>query len=427
MSLITANPDVKKAEPEGLPKFQSHTFKKRSVSDGGPDKKMVLDQKTKKLVKYDKPVRKKIEPRDPYVKKAQKTKEILEFIKTIARPEPATRYDRSLIGQRKKHPAVEGVRRGAYSGALGAALGALLARLASSNMKTVGIGATLGGGLGAGAGYISGRNDAESDNSRLLFLRRRLGINEPGEFEMVLQNPALTYDMIDPKAAMHKQASGASRLLGFLSQHPKLVTLLGGTTGGASGGFYGSQISPYFGYSDSQPARRLSGFAGGLTGAVLGAGMSNPATRKAWSKFLTGTGPEGLKTVFVLPGALAAGEVLPNAIAASTRYGEASNAQRDAARDQSKAMTAVADSMSSLSIPKALREFTANNSGTLKGVAGGLGAAGLAGLLRGSVRERTDEEIREGKSRTGMILRDILRYAAPAAIGGGVIGSLAKR
>jgi hypothetical protein len=74
---------------------------------------------------------------------------------------------------------------------LGAILGALAARLISNKPAAVGTGAALGGVAGAIPGFISGRNEALSDYSRLLFLRRRLNINDPGELEALLRHPEL--------------------------------------------------------------------------------------------------------------------------------------------------------------------------------------------------------------------------------------------
>ena len=84
-----------------------------------------------------------------------------------------------------------GVQRALGTGGLGAVLGALAVRLISDKPAVVGAGAALGGIGGAIPGYISGRNEAKSDYSRLLFLRRRLNINDPGELEALLRHPEI--------------------------------------------------------------------------------------------------------------------------------------------------------------------------------------------------------------------------------------------
>jgi hypothetical protein len=85
-----------------------------------------------------------------------------------------------------------GLRRGAVTGVAGAAIGALIGRLLAKKdqgmIPTV-TGAAIGGLAGAIPGYHSGKEDALSDYSRLLFLRRRLGVNDPGELEVFNRNP----------------------------------------------------------------------------------------------------------------------------------------------------------------------------------------------------------------------------------------------
>jgi len=57
-------------------------------------------------------------------------------------------------------------------------------------------GALAGGVVGAIPGFHSGKSEAKSDYSRLLFLRRRMGINEPGELEAMLRHPELAQKFI---------------------------------------------------------------------------------------------------------------------------------------------------------------------------------------------------------------------------------------
>jgi hypothetical protein len=106
-------------------------------------------------------------------------------------------YSKSIVTQYHKSPALAGATRAVGTGTLGAILGALIARLASNKPGAVGTGAAAGGALGAIPGFVSGRNEAESDNSKSRFLRRRMGINEPGELEFVLRRLSGAPDAIE--------------------------------------------------------------------------------------------------------------------------------------------------------------------------------------------------------------------------------------
>jgi len=99
-------------------------------------------------------------------------------------------YRRSLVEQYKQKPVVAGLKRGVGSGAIGAILGALIGKLTAGTGKATLGGAAAGGLLGAGVGVYSGAQDAKSDHSRLLSLRRA-GIETPGELEMLMRHPEL--------------------------------------------------------------------------------------------------------------------------------------------------------------------------------------------------------------------------------------------
>jgi hypothetical protein len=98
-------------------------------------------------------------------------------------------YSRSLVTQFTPDPGKAGLTRGLGTGALGAILGALATRLITKKPALVGGGAAAGGLLGAIPGYLSGKREAESEKSRLLFLRR-LGISRPGELEALARYPS---------------------------------------------------------------------------------------------------------------------------------------------------------------------------------------------------------------------------------------------
>ena len=93
-------------------------------------------------------------------------------------------YGRSLHTQIRHHPKREGVQRAIGTGTLGAVLGALIAKTMSDDPKALITGALAGGVTGAVPGYQSGKHEAESENTRINFLRRR-GITHPGELELL--------------------------------------------------------------------------------------------------------------------------------------------------------------------------------------------------------------------------------------------------
>lgn len=115
-------------------------------------------------------------------------------------------YSKSITGQMKQNPQVEGLKRGLGSGALGAVLGALATRLLTSDPSKVMAGAGVGGVIGAVPGYSSGKREAESDYSRLLYLRR-LGIHHPGQMEIAMKYPDLT-SLAKTKGKLHTDLQG---------------------------------------------------------------------------------------------------------------------------------------------------------------------------------------------------------------------------
>lgn len=310
-------------------------------------------------------------------------------------------YNKSLVTQRHKSPMQAGAGRAAETGLTGAVLGALIARMLSKKTKHVAGGAALGGLLGAIPGYASGVNEAESDNSRLLFLRRRMGINEPGELEAMLQHPEISASMIQKAGGQtEKQAMNPAVKAEVLKR------VIGGLIGTAAGAGWGYGVSPHVsGYADVDAARRLSGFSGMATGAMAGALLGgNPQKTMAWIKAHP-------KEVMAIPAGLVAGELAPSAVAMMSR--------------QSKATRDLADATNAISIPETLKRLAGSN--IARGAGVGVGLAGLAAITSGLRRARTEEEIRKDRSRGGMVARDFLKYLAPAAIGGGVVGSLIKR
>lgn len=99
-------------------------------------------------------------------------------------------YRRSLVSQNRRNPTTAGIQRGVGTGITGAVLAALLARVLTDKPKAVG-GAALAGLLAGGIpGFLSGREEARSDYTKLLALRR-MGIQTPAEYEQALAFPGI--------------------------------------------------------------------------------------------------------------------------------------------------------------------------------------------------------------------------------------------
>lgn len=105
-------------------------------------------------------------------------------------PDPYPDYDKSLATQGRGDPQAAGVARGAGTGLLGAILTGLAARMATDDSKKVLMASLLGGAATSIPGYISGKRERESENSRLLALRR-MGVDTPAEQEFASRFPSL--------------------------------------------------------------------------------------------------------------------------------------------------------------------------------------------------------------------------------------------
>jgi hypothetical protein len=107
-------------------------------------------------------------------------------------------YSKSLRSQTRRNPEAEGAKRALVTGALGTVLGALAGRMMTregDDRKKMLLGALAGGALGGIPGYMSGKQEAVSENTRLNFLRR-LGITRPGELEsMESYSPEIVADV----------------------------------------------------------------------------------------------------------------------------------------------------------------------------------------------------------------------------------------
>lgn len=304
-------------------------------------------------------------------------------------------YTKSLVTQRRQHPVQAGLTRAGQTGLTAAVLGALVARLMSDKPQHIAAGALAGGAVGAVPGFVSGKREAESDYSKLLFLRRRAGINEPGELDALLQHPELLQAM-SSKAASVKTAMSPAQV-----QLAKAIA--GALAGGAAGAGWGYEVSPRVsGYDDVEPARRISGFTGTATGALLGA-ILGAGRGSAMAKYLRKP-----STIMAVPTGIAAGEIIPTAVATMHR--------------QSRATKDLADATRESAIPLALKQL--GRSGIGRGMGAGAGVAGIGALVSGLMRAKTEDEIRKNRSRAGMVGSDFLKYVIPAMVGGGVVGSM---
>ena len=111
-------------------------------------------------------------------------------------PEPYADYGKSLVSQQRSDPNVAGMTGAATGGLLGAAAGGLVGRAITEDPKLVLLTALLGGLLGGGAGFYGGRGDRESQNTRLLALRRA-GVDNPAELDIMTRTPLLSYRLTD--------------------------------------------------------------------------------------------------------------------------------------------------------------------------------------------------------------------------------------
>ena len=299
-------------------------------------------------------------------------------------------YSKSLVHQRHADPVAAGITRGLGTGLTGAALGALVARIVSSRPEVVGGGALAGGALGAGLGYNSGKREADSEYSKLLFLRRRMGINEPGEHEALMKHPALAREMIDKQ--LFKRGSVKQAM------SPAARAVVGVLVGAGAGWGLGTEgMSRIMGYREDPGARHMGGAINAANLAVIGGllGHSPSALAKV------------MKEHIAMPASMVGMELLPSAKQSLT---ELSNASKQQAEGQ------VAPTLGRIA-----------NSSAGRGAGVGAGLAGLAAVASGLTRGRSDKEIGHDTGRVGMIGKDFAKYVLPAAAIGGVAGSLHKR
>ena len=197
---------------------------------------------------------------------------------------------------------------------------------------------------------------------------------------------------------MKKQAiPGLNRL------SPQMLKTIIGTLGGAAaGGFAGHEVTPHIaGYADVPEARRVSAYSDAILGAILGGALGHG-------------GRAGLKGIGIplkaLPLAAAAGEVPPLLVAKLTKEKQLA--------DQ------LAETAKGISIPQAIRDM--GSSSITRGAGVGAAGAGLAGMMSGLTRRKSESELANRTGRGKMIGKDALKFLIPAMLAGGVAGSFAQ-
>ena len=170
-----------------------------------------------------------------------------------------------------------------------------------------------------------------------------------------------------------------------------------------AGGAFGYYAMPHVsGYGDVESARRLSGTMNATTGAILGALSHNPTLAKEMWRDL-----KPAQKLLLPASVIGSSELVPSALAAMQR--------------SSGALKDVAKNTETSSVPFNVQRVLSSPS--MHGAGAGVGLAGLGALVSGLSRRQTEEEALKRKNRGSMVGSDFLRYALPAAVAGGVLGS----
>jgi len=172
-----------------------------------------------------------------------------------------------------------------------------------------------------------------------------------------------------------------------------------GSAGGAAIGRYAAPKLLH--YSDDPTAVGQSTAMNAMEGALAGLYAVNPATR-AWVG----------KKVLGAPFAWGATEMLPSTL---SRLTESSRA----IKEQAKAINEYTNKPTTMDQIKELL-----TSRTATGVGIGAAGAGLASLLTGTLRRKSEAEEENKATRSKMVKDDFLKLLLPALIAGGVGGSL---
>lgn len=99
-------------------------------------------------------------------------------------------YNKSMVRQGQGSPLVAGLLRGAATGGVGAILAGIAANALDAGDKETALAALGGFVAGSVPGYLSGRGAMESNNGKLLAMRR-FGFDTPAEVALAKEHPQM--------------------------------------------------------------------------------------------------------------------------------------------------------------------------------------------------------------------------------------------
>jgi len=179
--------------------------------------------------------------------------------------------------------------------------------------------------------------------------------------------------------------------------------------GAGAGAYTGAQITPKYlgGYSHDPAAVHTATALNSISGLILGI----IAGKKGLKNSLIGL-HENPKQLVGLAGTEGLLEAIPAAIGAKNDIARSSIAVADANK-------AIANRPTGLDQVKSIMPSLS----TQKGLGIGAAGAGLAGLVSGSVRRKSDKEEQDKTTRGQMVRNDFLKLLLPSLIVGGLSGS----
>lgn len=198
---------------------------------------------------------------------------------------------------------------------------------------------------------------------------------------------------------MIKRAINTMAVLDALEKIPAPVRAL---AGGAAGASLGQYVMPRLGgYEDVPEAKNWATLINALEGAGL-AVLPGPM------KALALKDPAAaLKLKIGLPIGVGASELIPQTIASMSKGRTTMNEQ------------------TRNTIPAAIQRLATSGMGS--GATAGAALAGLGGMATGLTRKRTEDELKNRRSRARMIASDFAKYLMPLMVAGGVTGHMAEK
>jgi len=183
---------------------------------------------------------------------------------------------------------------------------------------------------------------------------------------------------------------------------PEILKALGVLGAGAGGAALGQYVMPRIGgYEDIPAAKNWAT----LLNAAEAAGLA--ASHGKLKAIYNSADPALLKLQLGIPAAVGASEFVPQGIASLADW-------RKGTEEQTKN-----------TIPAAISRLAGSGMG--RGATAGAALAGLGAMTTGLTRARTEEELKNRKSRARMIANDFAKYLLPLAIAGGVTGTVAEK